>query len=552
MFCRLPWIAIAAAFVLCHLPTAKGQTCVAPPGAVRVNGNYTPDPNGDFYLITQYADANVNGKFDFGDSYSFTDPSTGQPVQLADPSVMAVTSSYGTWFYITGTSSPTSNFSIWRTQDFVTLTLHMRAFEAHGGFGSGQKVCGDRLAVKNSPYIYPFWQCSGDVNYERLWSPQIYVDPTEQGSARNVYLSFTAAPGPNGDTNYLSCFVAKTSLANFLAWHNWNPNSDGPRFADQRSQWFAGPIQWYHYTHNNTDSGTVKHDGGYSLGRNIPCSGDSSLVKAGCGWLELRNPLGLSYRCHGAAPWIFQDSGVYFDPNRASSDPWKRVLLYNWQDASWSIDFNLWWGNHIASHPLAANQVRLNNAYSAIPVASNRNTNNKVGSLDNGAADINNQQWEFGAVAEGATAIYLPDTDRYYLFYARNYWASSSYQIVYRMTEPGQPFSSLILPGGFLDRTAQEYVLLRSSTYTTPGGRNFGGADAFMLRDDTGVQRPYLMFHVKLDHETVPGSWTGRRTIFVKELTVENPTTGRLRQLHESHADPRRDIRKLLIPRCRQ
>jgi hypothetical protein len=248
---------------------------------------------------------------------------------------------------------------------------------------------------------------------------------------------------------------------------------------------------------------------------------------------------------------MFDGPFVFIDPNRTSSDPWKRVMLYNWNDAASNLSF-AHWGGHIAGHPLLHNNIQFDKNFETKPYAHARNSNNQVGGKYNGTVDINQQQWTGGGIAEGICAFYLPETQRYYLVYSRNTWDSAAYQLVYRMSAPGAPFSSLALPS-FENQTIQEHVLLRAHDYTSGGEANFGHCDFFTLND-----KPYLIFHMKPDYQRwlVGGQWqtgfAGGRTAFFKELTVENVSTGKLKQLYETHADPARDARLFRIPVCRQ
>lgn len=533
---RIPLCLVLLAPALCGgASAARAQNCTPPSGATRVDDNYNPSATGNWWRITQYEDSNSDQQIDALDYFNWR-YGNGLPVKLADPTVMKLTSEYGTWFYVTGTWL--GNFPIYRTQDFRTFTFHMYAFDEQNLNGSNQW----RDPVEERLYINNKW-------YENLWAPHLYIDPTHgTGPYQTIYLSFTGSESSTS-TNDQSVFLSALRRSEFLAWHTKNPvTDDGGRFDDARlGSW--GP-RWYYYNPTNSPGSPYYYDGGFSVGRAVPTSGAPLwLTGPGCGWLEARLR-GWAHRCHGAVSFMTLDSAVFFDPNRDSADPWKRVFLYNWVDANADVPF--WqWGNHIAAHPILTNHFQLDQNFSAIPMAMCRNTNNKVSGLDNGTVNVSQQAWEWGGVAEAPSAIYLPQTNRYYLIYSRNTWDSAAYQVVYRMTAPGATFSSIQLPW-FLDAGIPEQILLRANDFTAGGLANFGGAEAFTVKDSSGTAHPYVLFHCKLDYEFAPGVFTGRRTFFMKELTVANVTTGQLVQLKETSTDPKADIRLFRIPRCRE
>lgn len=252
---------------------------------------------------------------------------------------------------------------------------------------------------------------------------------------------------------------------------------------------------------------------------------------------------------------MYNDVSVYIDPMLPHDHPWKQSILYNWSHNRQDTPFTQW-GVHIAATPLSS-WIRTNKNYSAIPVAASINYNNPIFDINgvwqpNGAMSISGTQWPGGGVAEGGTVLYIPLTQRYYVFYSRNTWDTSAYQIVYRMTAPGAPFSSIALPGGFADLNVPEHVLLRAP-HLIGGGQNFAQPHGFALNHaDPPPSGPagkfMLAIHAKLHYETQPGVFTGRRTVFFKELTVANPTTGELMPLSFNSADPRTDIRRFIIP----
>ncbi len=517
------------------------KTVSQPPGSAQVDNSYAPNSNGNWWLMDNWVDNGPpNAKINFGDTFNFT-LVDGTQIWLADPTIFRLTSGHGTWFYIAGTddSQEFTNHTIYRTRDFTQFYVHMMLFDNFNMTGSNQWRDGYIRHINGT------W-------FTLSWGPHLYLDPTEMpGPNRLIHMSMMAVWNDD-DANGHTLFYASIREADFIAWHDKDPwQDDGIRFADARAGFNFQPT-WYFYTETNSPNPPYRFDGGYMLSKYIPCTGTEMFLGPACGQLEQRLR-GMSYRCHGAAPRMIGDPFIFFDPNRSAGDPWKRVMLYVWMDAHNLVPFDNW-GNHIAAHPMLFN-YQLNSNHGTMPLAMDRNNGNTINGLDNGAVDAAIQQWPWGGIAEGMTAFFHPVTNRYYLIYSRNTWDSSAYQLVYRMTEPGQPFWSLQL-SQWMDQDVTEHVLLRAWDYAVPvsqgGGANFGHGEVFTIRDGAGVEWFYLMVHCKLDYMTTPGVWTGARTVFFKELTVENVQTGKLVELKESSPNKARDMRCFRIPRCRQ
>jgi hypothetical protein len=525
---------------------AQAQPCINPAGATRINDSYAADAAGNWWLINNYQDNGpADGYINQNDTFNFVLSSGGGVISLADINFMKYTSAYGTWFYITGTST-TQNFRIYRTQDFKSFEYHTLAFDNLNQNGSNQFVTG------------PYMSLNGQL-YANMWGGELFVDPLEApGPNKKVYLAFSATKNTQ-DVQFGTCYVVSMAESDFLSWHSRTWSGDGPRFADTRLDATAKP-RGYYYTADNSTTGAHIQDGGYSKGYNIPSSGPwDELNGPNCGQLEMQPRFGCQFRCQGSAPYAAVDVNVFFDPNLAATDPWKRVLFYAWTCGSSDTNQFDIWGNNIVAHPLMAGNLQVNSSYASIPVAKARNINNPVGSLYNGTEDDRGNQWAGGGVAEGPAVFYLESTKRYYMVFARNVWEATGYQLVYRMTDRGAPLSSIILPGWFTDDTAPEKVLLRANNYTQAGPAssgggyaNYGGANAFTLYPDTSGKNPttYLAFHVKFDYDTTLGVPSYNRTCFFKELTVENYDTGELVQWKLGSDDPRADITRFRVPIC--
>src|SRR5690606_20499013 len=126
---------------------------------------------------------------------------------------------------------------------------------------------------------------------------------------------------------------------------------DGPRFADRRSG-YTEPFR-FGYLHGAVG----KYDGGYSVGRAIPCTGDLSLRGSNPGDLAQRIARGqaaggLGRISHGANTVANIDPFVFFDSNPdASASPWRRALIVNWFYRSDPMTTFAEWGNHITTAP---------------------------------------------------------------------------------------------------------------------------------------------------------------------------------------------------------
>ncbi|MCC7389654.1 MAG: hypothetical protein IT431_12895 [Phycisphaerales bacterium] len=565
MLCAILSIVIAPA-------AAPGQNCGQPPGATLINDLYQPDPvSGTWWRITNWDDTNGNKLINThtdpaqSDFFNFTD-SAGTMLQLPGPTAMQLTGPDGqTWYYFIGAQvePDIGNYRIYRTQNFSDFDLFMKAFDPHG-----------ETLYQNSQWISNGVLHLNGNTYKSLLAPQLFIDPTATpGDSRWIYLSFTAAQdSPSGDgIGDSSVFLVRMKQSEFLAWAA-QPDKQGDvdmrRFADVRSG--VGYQQWYYYKLSNGPVGPYLYDGGWAAGHPVACSGSPySLLGPNCGQLRTRLS-GWAHRCVGAAYFMRRDGFEFFDPWLSNGDPWKRVMLYTWEDANDDVAHQNW-GIHISAHPLLSNNIQFDRNHTTVSIAFDRNTNNKLlingAWLDNGMVAINTQtqglqERYWGGVAEGPSAIYLPETDRYYVFYSRNAYNAASYQIVYRMTAPGAPFSSIAMTWG--DPNVSEYLLLRTHDFTTYRDANPGTGKAFVITDAGGTDHAYLAMGFKLDRNA--GAMTDARTLFIKELTVADAQTGLLVQLQESTrvglnlkpisqltaTEARADMRIFRIPKCRQ
>lgn len=294
-------------------------------------------------------------------------------------------------------------------------------------------------------------------------------------------------------------------------------------------------------------------------------------------------PWGMGHRTAAGRLWSTRtvpvDGGfVFFDP-RASDAPW---LMYGFLRVGWLSDDNTnnqtdtqpelaERGQGIAGARLHAYQSSGDESWWRIdetadsttssgsslrPFAFRKNTNNKIGSLDNGSVGRNGQlhaaEW---CIAEGPAAIYDPSSGRavYHTFYSRNFWDSPAYAVMARSHEPasGQAFASASLSAwtGTAVEGVAETMVASATSRTANWGRNYGGAEPFFLRDPTtgnlvtdsnGRRRLWIVFHAKMDS-------SNERTLFFKEM-VYNSNQKSLAALSENASSVASDIWRFAVP----
>lgn len=75
---------VSMATVLCFgfaAASLSAQTAAVPPGATRVNDNYQPDPNGNWWMINNFVDTTpVFGVLNLNDTYNFQENLSGPPI----------------------------------------------------------------------------------------------------------------------------------------------------------------------------------------------------------------------------------------------------------------------------------------------------------------------------------------------------------------------------------------------------------------------------------------------------------------------------------------
>jgi hypothetical protein len=588
----------------------------------RIGSDYTASPNGTYLEIPNWYDAQTAGPHlmadggvtvdasglshpqQGGDWFLFALRSPGenpvgttpaarnQPILMADPSVLRLDVNGTSHYYITGTtgaplvrtrfnqSTPDevatlgtqqANLIIYVTTDFQFFAPYMTVFD------DSQRD--DRVITV------------GTKTYADIKSPHLYQDPADPS---HIYLCFSAIEGPTNPPalaelfNDSSIYLVWISITDFLSWANldWYAGQ-GTRFAGPG----GGPPAWYGY--QPVGSGSYYYDGGVQAsggnsqgGVFIPAAGDphvlatianrpiaGNLEARGRGWGHY-NPT--TNPASGWASHTYMADGpyVFVDPKVTNGDRPDRWLIYDWTDAYGTrssdpcVPAPAEWGNSVCAHPLLAVQYLFDSTRSAIFLANNQCTSNRITpsstscaapvSINNGRADLHMNLWWWGGVAESSAAAYLPAADRYYHFVSRNTWDSSAYQIVYRISgreSEGGRFEHLNL-GSSAVFDVPETILLRSDRYNVPappgaagGSTSFGSPSIFEIRDGAGATHPYMAFHAKFES-------SARRTIFFKELDVINAATGELRRLRENSegdmaASSRRNgVASFRLPRC--
>lgn len=567
----------------------------------QVDDTYAPNLLGNYFLVANFIDGGVtpNGVPDTIDRFNFTDcgpigvinqqntsPFSGM-IGLADPTVMQIDD----WFYVTGTSDDyrTGNFPIYRTKNFTSFELHMMAFAENDRDALGNPIQSQQWRYTAPGAISDTMRIGGTNgdDYSYLWAGSLFRDPTDTDENFWVHLTFSATQNSMDLYNDLSCFTVRIRKNDFLEWHNkdvvLNPNVDGVRFADPRGS--AGFVAWFGYLDSN---GQFAYDGGLSEGRLIPASGQPSiLVGLGhlvpktvrilcpsiCG-IELPDTQwGYQHVGVGANTWMVIDPSVWFDPNRAPTDPWKRVVTYVWDGRQGKLttspsgpqlNRDLQWGNNLAAASLTKDIYLFDTRTDLRSIAAARSNQNRIpvsgacGSyfVDNGAVGVECPslncstfvcpgalelgEWRVGAVVEGATYFYSQISRRYYVIYTRNTWNSGAYQMVYRMTAPDRPFTDLFQNWTHEYGTPEHILLKPSASPFTARGSSYGSGEVFIVRDNFGVEHPYLAFHAKLEGQD-------NRTAFFKELTVD-PQTGHLLELSPISFNPASNISEFRIP----
>ncbi|MBX3406016.1 MAG: hypothetical protein KF869_04550 [Phycisphaeraceae bacterium] len=389
---------------------------------------YIQSPTGNYRLIHNRQGSGTTRVFNF----AVGSGANRHTIPMADPTVLHLRLANGQqWYFVTGTSDGchTANFAIYKSQDLVTWTPHMLAFNEPAG---ARKVCpGNQPQDWNNASAYaaeanpistsqmlwgPFSTMQDEGNYSlainarngierrftQMWAPQLYVDPN---NCDNVYLSFTAKEiFPAEDCGGVdkafpfasTLFVASVDRSGFEA---------GVPFAAMSVE-----PELYGYLKN----GVVYVDGGYSRGVATPCSIDllnhahrcdpglmnpepCILLKrfyeiqgqyVGFAAMEWRNPQVPS----GMPPCGSTDRGafvggqtamdldgfVYFD----ELDSMKRWMFYRWQGYRYSntnepgMSFN---GTHIAAYQMFNNRrVGTGPNATIVPIAYRYSTHNPV------------------------------------------------------------------------------------------------------------------------------------------------------------------------------
>ncbi len=478
--------------------------------ARRVNAQYQESASGAYCLVD-------NHRFGGFGQPLWTFAINGRRVSLADPTIVQVQG----YFYVTGTSTtpepaqrpwiePTynrANFPIYRSRDLMRWEFFNTAFSEAGRsddilqLNDGRRFC-------------------------QLEAPQLVGAPL---SGDSIYLTFSAVENRvAGFCNdaamriyHTSAYVASISRSAFLAG-GYFANSDPPHRAEP---------YWYTYTpENNLSSANFRYDGGYSVGHVVPQTGSAELLGNRPGdayWSGYR----LCHGLMGCSSWLALDTFMFFDPATQRSN-----LLYTWSDGNFSNPD--WRGNHIASmrllHP--SNPYRVDASVSPSPIAYMRNTNNRIGDVDNGCygptGRVDNNTGPFPrCVAEGP-AVFTRN-GRYYVIFSRNYWDSPAYGVFSRSATS---YDGLMLTR-WNDLSVSEVPLLVSSSRSVSFGVSYGHGEVFQY-----AGRYYLMVHIK------DAGASGLRSVIFKELSFAED--GSIEPLSDAFAAPARlNVRSYLVPR---
>lgn len=536
---------VAAACMSYGSALVYGQNCLVPPGAVRVDDNYQLSPTGNWWLIDNWRDTGSSiGKYDESDYYNFK-LLNGTKLWIADPFIMrmertAVPGEF--WYYISGTNDG-FNLPIYRTRDFVQFQTHMTSFDNSNRNGSNQERVAGGMRI-------------GPVTYNQVWAGSMMMDPDAGGGNPPIHMSFTARDSRTTRPDDHTLYHVAISKQNFESWHSMPSGSDGPRFGDYR---YAFPgVNWFGYEINGVGTGW-RYDGGHAKNRAIPTTAPWQNKGPACGQLMERE-WGLLHRCMGSITAMYLESFFFVDPQKAPGASWRQVFLYTWCDKDASISREHW-GQHVAAASISVSPPRMSESTDILAMGFAKNQYNgefttridgTPGYVDNGSLDSNGNENSFASWAEGVAAFYNENNNRYYVLYSRNRFDGPSYQIVYRKTQAGQPFTSLAMTY-WADKTVLERVLISGSPGTSVDAyaNNFGHGEVFWIRDHASNKKAYyLVCHATLDDLDGNLATEPKRTVFFKELTFD-PVTGDIVQLCECSNDPRSDVNKFRIPVCR-
>jgi hypothetical protein len=436
-----------AAPAVCAPPSCNGTTAATilqggEIAAVRVDRNYQPYANGRYWLVFNWRDGlgavppNQRLRFGGEDFLRFRqDGNTGpSAVTMADPTVFsAVYDDPATpevetdrWYYITGTNDRaeimSSNFLIFRTKDFITIELHMLAFDEFGFGGSGQTG----IIIPNGPGEADDERAItiGSKTYKSLWGPQLFLDqvpaatpPDAEEAGPMVHLVFAGLELPCGEP-YRTVFQCRMRLSDFQSWHgNTSANYaalrgvDGPRFDDARTT-LPNPHRRFELTRQPNyvrydDGGYIYNVGGTRLP--VPCTVNCDDLGPSAGQVahicpgnanECNTPTGCvthigvpaasnatafsGMSAMIGAPYVFFDEISMMRPP-TSNHTWDRSILYTWG----ACNGDNAQGACIAAGALHPGSYTVRGGFAALPLAFVRNTNNRLTSstglqFDNG------------------------------------------------------------------------------------------------------------------------------------------------------------------------
>lgn len=583
------------AFVLTGLTLpADAQSCYV--SQYLSDNNYTPDADGSWWVRRNWIDNDADGNIDWNtDTYLFSDSSAScSRIPLADPSIYRLTVNGKPMWFITGTLGFDTNVYIYRTTDFRTFALHMKAFNEDATLYAKQYVVKNGQGVPQHLHL----ETSGGLTrrFVHLWAPQLYRDPLAPlQDDSNIFLTFSAqrypldSQGnlPTGITEHSdgwrSIWQARIQKRGLLAWLELDPQEDdGPRFLDQR-EWFEGdeepvfqgdPFGFHYLVNNSTGTGGWRFDGGIAEDSRIPSSimyeewDQGGTGQPGEHWVS-----GAFHAHHGDGmpggsidllfpTALFNDPYIFFDPTIAEPHAW---MAYNWRVGTTAFAGRDR-GFFIGTFAMFDN-LRFDCEGSLVYLAANQNSVNPIVVGDDCGADDNianngttTNHFTNGVpdgqppveacnlnVAEQPVIFYNTVNERYYVLYNRNSFQAATYQICYRMTEPEAPLSSLDLAtelqGGInehpwdpdMDTLDNGSVISVDERVLLKASDYSSGSASYGVGDVFsinvgGTEHYYLLFHVKSDG-------TSHRTPFLKELYFN--TDGTIKALSDLvAADP--------------
>ncbi|MGE0616958.1 MAG: hypothetical protein AB7P04_15105 [Bacteriovoracia bacterium] len=503
-------------------------------GSYAVDASYAASDAGEYCLIPNRRTVGNVTRYNFASNSEMTDPRI-----LADPQVKKI----GSWYYLTGTSEPTSNIHIWRSSDLVNWNFHMYAFPADQDGDDGL------LTLYNRPG-FP----GGRRSFRHIWDAHLDYDPANPGVVRLYFTTTECRAGMYCNGNGLPAPYNAEDYSHFFQGIQFVtiPTSD---LENATSTFAAAPSRahepsWLGY---DDGAGNLRLDGGRAVSAPLAARFIPSFVSpelfvaphyAQRSYLRMghnRNDVGAGHIDQTAAalgPSVFRDPA----PGGLT---W---MLYNWVSWGSTPASDILRGNHTAMHPMRGAFFDGQSPHpEPYPVAYHKNTNLVVegSNVPEGRMTIGGAAWGQGAaVAEGGAMFYNRNNGKYYSVYSRNTADSAAYAMFYKKGDTAIG-ATLGAYNWTQASDTQERLLLAGTNRLAADGIYYGGGEVFETQVGNTYQY-YAVFHALFS----TASCTNRfcRTMFIKELSFA--ANGDILPMRDRDSDGMaRDLRWFRVPR---